>query len=103
MNEHEEFIKEMTATQGDTKKQGKLMVKRTGMYIAKITECIDCTPMGDQAFILAALKITSNAFRGYCDPMARLIADTIVNNTKATFEKGIYTKEEYEEMMRIKK
>ena len=85
------------------KKQGNLMTKRTEMYIAKITECIDYTPVGDRAFILAALKITSNAFGEYCDPMARLIADTIVNSTKATFEKGIYTKEEYEEMMKTKK
>ena len=41
MNEHEEFIKEMTAAQGNAKKQGNLMIKRTEMYIAKITECID--------------------------------------------------------------
>ena len=100
INGHEEFVKKMIAAQDIPEEMTKLMIERTGMYAEKLGKCIECTPSGDQAFILAALRATTESFDKICDPMARLMADMIHKNSEVTFSCETCTKEELEEIMK---
>lgn len=102
-NGYEEYKNKLKAARDDPEKASGLMIERMKLYIEQIMPHISVAPKADEAVILAALKTITKTFENSCDPMGRMMADTITQGIRVEAVSGTCSMSAYEEMMKTKK